>query len=330
MKAKYYVSILLCGVLLLGGCSSGKPGRTDQNGASSGAVSAAESEVKEENAASKAVLTEEELYTPESFATEPEEPSENYTEQPLVETGEYWEGSLGPGVYRVGTDIPVGVLDITAEAGSGHVTSSDGTLNLDMTAPGYEDEDDGYDDFGTDADADDGTGDDGVLTPGQELVQQIQAAENTDFPDLDSVDTLTDEEMNELLAQAQVQEETDRFRSVGFMDDVMITVSGAVKLKFESENCDVAGMNKRKKAGEPVSLTEGSFTAGEDFEPGTYNITAVDGFGSVRADDGSMFAYMGSPEEPGINSGRYMNCVLQEGVTLHVEDLTVELQRVSD
>ncbi len=324
MKAKYAGIIVLSLAFALAGCGSGKTagqGSAGSGGASSAAASADDSRTEPSGALSAGA---------ETGTSSPEEvldggSGEGFAEQPLVETGEYWEGSLGPGVYRVGTDIPVGVINITAKAGSGHVTSSDGTLNLDMTAPDEEDEDGGS---GETPDPED-TGDDGHVKPGDELVRQILAAENSAFPDLDSVDTLTDEEMNELLAGMQVQEETDRFQSVGFMEDVIITVSGAVTLNVESVNCDVAGMQKRRKIGDPVSLSEGSYTAGEDFEPGTYVITAADGFGSVSLGDGSMFAYMGSPEEPGINSGRYRNCVCAEGAVLRVEGLEVELQQVS-
>ncbi len=231
-------------------------------------------------------------------------------------SGEYWEAVIGPGNYLVGTDIPVCVLNMEVVAGEGRVVSTDGTLNLDMVESG--------EDLETVS-----------MTEGELLAERITAmAEAADVgPDLDSVDMLTEEEMSALLNDAALEaagEERSYYEGVGFMAGVVIHVSGSVKLRLVSEDADVMGMKKRSRVGDPVALGEGTFTAGKDFDPGTYVITAKDGIGSVAAGDGSMFVYMGVPEEEGINSGRFVNYTCAEGDELRVEGLEIELQQVSD
>ena len=242
------------------------------------------------------------------------EPADSFSDddsgQPIALTEEYWEARLGPGYYRIGTDIPLGVLDIRAVAGSGHVSSSDGTLDIDMKASEYGPE---------------------SMTEGALLAKEVMAYYNDDgFGDLDSVDTLTDSEMQEILQSAAVTGETDYYPGVGFMKGVILTVTGSVKLYIISDNCDVSGMKKRTLIGDPIELGDGEYTAGTDFDEGTYVITATGGIGSVSKSDGSMYAYMGSPAEEGINSEKLMNLTLKSGEILTVRDVTVSMQKVSD
>jgi len=236
------------------------------------------------------------------------EPSE---EQPFALVGELWEATIGPGNYRIGTDIPMGVMNLRVLSGNGHISSSDGTLDVDMTEGA-----------GTES-----------LTEGDWLAKEIMAtAEQGNFPDLESVDTLTDEEMQNILAMAEngTEETVSYFNNVGFEKDVMINVGGSLRIRFESDNCDVAGMKKRSLIGEAFAFGEGTFTAGKDFDSGTYNITVTEGIGSVKTGDGSMFVYMGYPAEPGINSDKYMNLSVADGGTVVVEGVQIEMQRVSD
>lgn len=233
--------------------------------------------------------------------------------QPVGLTGEYWQATLGPGCYRVGTDIPLGVMNLFVLSGSGHVSSSDGTLNLDMVEGN-----------GTES-----------MTEGALLAQEIMAAEehaSNDLPDLESVDTLTDEEMQEILAAAEMGEEepVSYYYGVGFDKDVVLEVSGTLRVRFESDNCDLTGMKKRSVTGDAFTLKEGIFKAGEDFDPGTYTITVTEGIGSMKTGDGSVFVYLGYPSEPGINSENYMNLTLREGETIEIQGVVVSMQRVSD
>lgn len=233
--------------------------------------------------------------------------------QPVGLTGEYWQATLGPGRYRVGTDIPLGVMNLFVLSGSGHVSSSDGTLNLDMI---------------------EGNGAESI-TEGALLAQEIMAAEehaSNDMPDLESVDTLTDEEMQEILAAAEMGEEepVSYYYGVGFDKDVVIEVSGTLRVRFESDNCDLTGMKKRSVVGDVYTFSEGAYKAGEDFDPGTYTITVMEGIGSMRTGDGSVFVYLGYPSEPGINSESYMNLELGEGKTIELQGVTVNMQRVSE
>lgn len=233
--------------------------------------------------------------------------------QPISLTEEYWEANIGPGYYRVGTDIPLGIMDIRAAAGSGHITSSDGTLDINMRAS----------ENGTES-----------LTEGEILADALMGAyehnNKADLFDLDSVETLTDEEMQELLAAAASGEETDYYPQVGFMEGVVLNVSGTITLHLKSDNSDVSGMKKRTVIGEPYVFGEGEYTAGKDLDPGTYVITVTEGVGSISSDDGKMFAWLGFPAEPGINSARFTNYSCEDGAVIRVVGVTVEMQKVSE
>lgn len=278
---KRMTAVMMCAVLLLSGCggrgTAGKPESTS-------------------------------VQTDSGAGHSKEEPAG----QPIALTEEYWEARIGPGYYRIGTDIPLGVMDITAISGSGHISSSDGMLDIDMKASENSPE---------------------SMTEGELLAKQLMAGTEKEtpegLPDLESVDTLTDEEMQRILSAAQQQGETDYYPGIGFMEGVVLTVTGAVRLHLILDNCDVSGMKKRSLIGDTISLGEGEYTAGEDFEAGTYVITVTGGIGSVSAKDGSMFVYMGYPSEEGINSDRFMNYSCREGDVLVIDGVTVELQQVS-
>ena len=120
------------------------------------------------------------------------------------------------------------------------------------------------------------------------------------------------------------------FYSVGFMDDVVITVSGSLIATVWSNSADVKGQKKRKRDGEPIKLESGTYVCGEDIPEGTYIITASEGTGTVSDSEGELFVYMAEPAEPGINVRRYSNWTCKAGTELKVDGVNIELQKMTD
>lgn len=82
--------------------------------------------------------------------------------------------------------------------------------------------------------------------------------------------------------------------------------------------------------GKEYVFTSGNYVAGEDFDPGTYTITAVKGNGNVISDNifsGGINAVMGV-EDNELYIKEYKNINLPDETTLEVMGLSVKLVRV--
>ena len=75
------------------------------------------------------------------------------------------------------------------------------------------------------------------------------------------------------------------------------------------------------------SFSSGNYVAGKDFPSGTYNISAVSGFGNVSTDDFSLNAIMGVKSEDilDIADQTYSNVLFEEGVTLSVDGVKIKM-----
>lgn len=77
----------------------------------------------------------------------------------------------------------------------------------------------------------------------------------------------------------------------------------------------------------------GNFTAGLDFEPGTYDIEALKGIGNVSSDNmfsGGINAIMGtkSADDYDIAEQKYSNIELPDGTVLTIRDVKIRLTKV--
>lgn len=76
--------------------------------------------------------------------------------------------------------------------------------------------------------------------------------------------------------------------------------------------------------GEEIILDNGHYIAGEDFVPGIYTITAIEGHGNVYSDNFSINAIMGVSDD-GFYEKEYKNIELPEGTKLTVDGVTIKL-----
>lgn len=117
------------------------------------------------------------------------------------------------------------------------------------------------------------------------------------------------------------------FKNAKLTDGIMLSVSG-VKIKIDSSAADKAGMKSRTNtATKEVSLDSGNFTAGQDFEPGTYTITVESGEGNVSSSnlyDGGLNEVMGNGSD-GLSIKEFKNAEFKSGDTLTISDVKIKL-----
>lgn len=115
---------------------------------------------------------------------------------------------------------------------------------------------------------------------------------------------------------------------VFFPKGTMVSFDG-LTIRMESKAADVKNLSERENTlTETVQLELGMYTAGKDFEPGIYDVVAVEGTGSVVSSNdvaGISNAMSASPE--GSHQVRiYHNVILAENTTIQVGDgLTIQL-----
>lgn len=120
----------------------------------------------------------------------------------------------------------------------------------------------------------------------------------------------------------------ESFNNLDMTEDVILTVSGGVTIKLSSEAAQTKNMKKRTPEGAKCTLSSGNYTAGTDFEPGVYTITAVSGNGNVSSSnmyDGGLNAVMGTDTSMDFYEKKYKNVALPEGTTLQLSGVEVRL-----
>lgn len=123
-----------------------------------------------------------------------------------------------------------------------------------------------------------------------------------------------------------VYEETAE--DINLSEGTRLTISGGVVLELSCGAAKVGAMEKRKVEGSKCSLDSGSYTAGNDFDPGVYNIKFVSGSGHVgssNVNDGGIDAIMGPDDGSDFYEQEYKNIELPEGTTLEVTDVKIKL-----
>lgn len=120
-----------------------------------------------------------------------------------------------------------------------------------------------------------------------------------------------------------------QYSNISLDDGVILTVSGGVTVNIA---CDAASgdalQTRNQSITKTVSLGNGNFTAGTDFEAGTYNIAAVSGTGNISSSnlyDGGVNAMMGIDDGTGLYEKEYKNIDLPEGTTLTIDGVKIQL-----
>lgn len=110
-----------------------------------------------------------------------------------------------------------------------------------------------------------------------------------------------------------------------------IHISGAVRAKVEYSEVHSGCTGREYDTENTITLTSGSHTAGTDFEPGVYTITATEGNGSLYSSNADM---LGVNELFGVFDGtetyvpKSVHVTFNEGDVLEVTDVTIELLKV--
>lgn len=117
---------------------------------------------------------------------------------------------------------------------------------------------------------------------------------------------------------------TQTFSNANLEDGVVLFVSG-VKLRV---TCDSASGTLKKRS-QSISKTyvfgPGNYTAGTDFDAGTYDIVAVSGGGNVITEDGKLNAIMGTDKSEDMYVQNYHNVDLSDGAVLKITGVKVKL-----
>lgn len=117
------------------------------------------------------------------------------------------------------------------------------------------------------------------------------------------------------------------YKNIKLTDGVVLSVS-SVKIKISTNAANVSKIKPRKNtATKEVELTSGNYTAGTDFEAGTYNVIVVDGTGNVSSSnmyEGGLNAIMGIESDP-MYEKEFKNATLKPGDTLTVSGVKIKL-----
>lgn len=134
--------------------------------------------------------------------------------------------------------------------------------------------------------------------------------------------------MNAIMGVANDGMYEKEYKNISMPDGVVLTISGVTVKITSKEDVDATNLKKRENtATKSVTLTSGNYVAGDDFEAGTYDITAVKGDGNVSSDnmyEGGLNAIMGTSGGD-MYEKEFKNIVLNEGVTLSISGVTVKL-----
>lgn len=186
-----------------------------------------------------------------------------------VETEYYLEN----GYYTIGVDIPAGVCEIYATAGTGNILySADGTIDT-------------FSEF--------------------------------------------DDDLNQLLTNntLEMEEIVDYTLKEGYT----IRISGAVRAKVTYSQVMSRCTGREYDEANKLSFEAGTYTAGTDFEPGVYTITATEGNGYLTS---SNAFELGVDEMFGVFDGtetyvpKAVHITLNEGDTLEATDVSIEMVKV--
>lgn len=131
--------------------------------------------------------------------------------------------------------------------------------------------------------------------------------------------TNDDGTINEIMGtKSKGSEYTPTFSNAELQDGEIIHVSG-VTLQVTSNNASGIALKKRSQSiNKDYTFGAGNYTAGKDFNAGTYDITAVSGNGNVTTEDGTLNAIMGTDTSNDMYEKNYYNVDLSDGAVLQL------------
>lgn len=114
----------------------------------------------------------------------------------------------------------------------------------------------------------------------------------------------------------------EQYGEVFFPHGTMISFDGLV-VRLESEAADVKNLGSRDNPlTQSVSLTAGTYTAGQDFDAGVYDVVAIDGTGSVVSSNtvAGISCIMSPTPEGSHQMEDYYNVILADYTTITVDE----------
>lgn len=125
------------------------------------------------------------------------------------------------------------------------------------------------------------------------------------------------------------------YHNITLPDGEILHVRGALTVKIESDKASPEPLKPRNQSiTETITLTNGYYTAGEDFPAGVYTLRAVEGGGNIFS-EGSEETWLineilGTEEYvkkySAIYAQEYRNVKLSEGMCLKIDGLTIEME----
>lgn len=120
------------------------------------------------------------------------------------------------------------------------------------------------------------------------------------------------------------------YKNANLQEGYILSITMTLALKIHSDNALISGLKSRSNtATKSVELASGSYVVGKDFDPGTYDITALKGMGNVYMLDSLFYglnAIMGNPVQEGFSINSYHGVMLNDGYTLTISGVTLKLE----
>lgn len=133
--------------------------------------------------------------------------------------------------------------------------------------------------------------------------------------------------MNSIMAPKADDLHIAEFKNLKLPEGETLSVSG-VTIKLDSDEVDKSNISERTgNTAKEITLSDGNYTAGKDFDPGTYDISWVKGSGNVASDN--MFAsglnVIIGEKEDSLHITRFENASFEKDNTLTISGVTIKM-----
>lgn len=147
--------------------------------------------------------------------------------------------------------------------------------------------------------------------------------------------SVSDYENGIYLSEYLDDSDVTQMEDIRLFEGAKLSISGALEAELITENAksDQLPTLQANPLTDTVSLAPGKYVAGENFPAGTYNLLAVEGYGSIDLmyldEDGEEYyqdCYYMNADDQEYDPAEVKNVVIPEGYILVVDEITVELQ----
>lgn len=131
---------------------------------------------------------------------------------------------------------------------------------------------------------------------------------------------------------------TEELNNIPLCEGTILTVTSTQEISAGCEDGLVSGLKPRNQELDEIELGYGLYTAGDDFDPGTYNVTWIEGNGNIQTNpydsDMGINEIMGQEiatydDLQELNDKLYIrsfnNLIMNEGDILEINDIKVKL-----